>query len=72
MSMNRPSNADGANDQEDEVLEIQNANDDFDQLNEEKFTYNKYSTAFTQQNQHIDHGETDHSKSLQHFNNESE
>lgn len=30
MSMNRPSNMDGGNDQEDEIFEIQNANDDFD------------------------------------------
>jgi len=28
--MNRPSNMDGGNDQEDEIFEIQNANDDFD------------------------------------------
>ena len=50
MSNLRPNTEGGQKyqqDQEDEIFEIQNANDDFDQLNEEKFTYNKYSTAFT-------------------------
>ena len=57
---------------DEEVYETQNVNDDFDQINLEKLTFNKFAgAAYHQQSQHIDQEEVGVEASSQVFAPES-
>ena len=57
---------------DEEVYETQNANDDFDRINEEKLTYTKFaSSAYSQQSAHIDQDPIIAKNSMKIFNLES-
>lgn len=57
---------------DEEVYQTHNANDDFDQLNEEKMRYAKFAhTPYNQQSHNIDQEPVDKKQSMNVFANES-
>ena len=57
---------------DEEVFETQNINDDYDQINQEKLLYSKFTgSSFTQQSQHINQEPVNQPSSMKVFGQES-
>ena len=57
---------------DEEIFSTSNANDDFDQLNEEKLNYTKFSSSqYTQVSQHIDSEQVDFNQNMKDFTDKS-